>query len=775
MEQAMHTEVESRLGSTVGQYRLLRVLGTGGTSTVYLGRREDDPRVVVAVKILAEHAAGVYGDQASFRLRFLREARAASRLSHEHILPVLSFGETDGVTYMVLPAVAGTLADQLAGAPLPLPTIAAYLTQVASALDYAHERGIVHRDIKPSNILLDAHEWLYLADFGIARLFGSGANALTHDGSATLTNTGQVLGTPYYMAPEQIRGEPVGPATDVYALGVVIYQLVTGQVPFRGEMPLAVVVQHMLEAPPPPHLRRPELPTLAQAALLRSLAKQPADRFASAGAFAEAFAAGLAAMPSSVEQADPDTTQPAATPPVGFALPAAALSPPLAHAAYELPDAGDRVNSSPFDLTRPGGRYPPVATGSAPRHQGSALDTPYLLAAPAPRPPRRPGLRARAVLGGLAALALLGALLAVARPLPFMPWFSASPTPTPVSRHGSFGSAGSSNVSSTIATPTDVPTATATATAAPATLTAVAVTPAHVRLAKGETKQFKATGVYSDGGRHDITNSLSWRSSDNSVVSITQSGLATAVGAGTATVKAVGVGVVSNQVTVNVLPVAALTRIAITPATVPGGQNASGTVTLSDPAPAGGAVVTLTSANTDPSIKTALAQVPPSVTVPAGQLTSPAFPITTAATSADTNVKITATYAGVSQQATLAVTALPPPCTVPINDTNPHPYIASVALGPSGSTPIALPPQTKEGTSDGHAGSVTHYFCSAGTAASISTSMTSALQAAGWTSGSGSYPGGGCDWSLQSGTSTWCLNVSIADPANWTMTTHPPM
>lgn len=297
---------DSRVGTTVENYRLLSVLGTGSTSVVYLGQRLDDPLGLVAVKILSYQAAtaATADDHAAFRMRFLREARAASKLRHENILPVLSFGDADESTFMVMPViVGGTLATRLADGrgPLSLQEIAAYLKQLASALDAAHAHGLVHRDIKPSNILLDEHGHLYLTDFGIARLFDSGDNALTREGPATLTRTGQVLGTPYYMAPEQIRGEPVGPATDIYATGIVLYQLVTGQVPFHGDTPLAVALQHLQESPAPPGLLRDELPEPIESVMMRALAKDPKERFASAGELSEAFEAGLAELGPAAE------------------------------------------------------------------------------------------------------------------------------------------------------------------------------------------------------------------------------------------------------------------------------------------------------------------------------------------------------------------------------------------------------------------------------------------------------------------------------------------
>lgn len=305
-----------RLGMTVETYRLLSVLGTGSMSVVYLAQRLDDARVLVAVKILQTQTVSSPEERAAFRLRFLREARAASKLRNEYILPVLSSGDASGVPYMVLPViVGGTLATRLTDhlEPMPLGEISRYLTQLANAIDYAHQQGVVHRDIKPSNILLDEHGHVYLTDFGIARLFDSGDNALTRESAQTLTRTGQVLGTPYYMAPEQIKGKPVGPAADIYALGVVLYQLVTGQVPFHGDTPLAVALQHLQEPPSPPGLMRHELPPPVEAVIMQALAKAPEDRYASATELAVAFEAGLAELEDPMATRAPTETWPFST------------------------------------------------------------------------------------------------------------------------------------------------------------------------------------------------------------------------------------------------------------------------------------------------------------------------------------------------------------------------------------------------------------------------------------------------------------------------------
>lgn len=312
----MQVSGDTYLGKTVDKYRLLSVLGTGSMSVVYLAQRLDDPRVLVAVKILHPQAASSPEERSAFRQRFLREARAASKLRNEYILPVLSSGDIDGMPFMVLPViVGGTLAMRLAhqSEPMPLGEVTRYLKQLASAIDYAHEQGVIHRDIKPANILLDEHGHVYLTDFGIARLFDSGENALTRESPLTLTRTGQVLGTPYYMAPEQIKGLPVTASADIYALGVVLYQLVTGQVPFHGDTPLAVALQHLQEPPSPPGMLRHELPPPLEAVILRALAKNPEDRFASAMELADAFEIGLAELGDPMATQAPSETWPFST------------------------------------------------------------------------------------------------------------------------------------------------------------------------------------------------------------------------------------------------------------------------------------------------------------------------------------------------------------------------------------------------------------------------------------------------------------------------------
>ncbi|HXR64402.1 MAG TPA: serine/threonine-protein kinase, partial [Ktedonobacteraceae bacterium] len=265
-------------------------------SIVFLAQRLDNPQDQAAIKILLPSDFSTAREFAAFRARFLREAQIVHQLHHEHILPVLDSGEEDdGIFYMIMPLISGgTLAHKLALAsgPLPLHEIASYLDQLASAIDYSNQHGMVHRDIKPSNVLIDEQGNVYLADFGIVRLFAS--DHLTIDEApTTLTTTGKIYGTPAYMAPERFRGEQAEPATDIYALGILLYQLVTGQLPFDADNPLALGMKHLNEEPLSPRSLRPDLPEPAEVAIFKAIAKRPAERFTSASALATAFSTGL--------------------------------------------------------------------------------------------------------------------------------------------------------------------------------------------------------------------------------------------------------------------------------------------------------------------------------------------------------------------------------------------------------------------------------------------------------------------------------------------------
>jgi serine/threonine protein kinase len=292
----MAVAAKDYIGRVLSGYRLVALLGAGGAGAVFLAERVDDPSIQRAIKILLPDDDLPAPELASFQTRFLREAQAVSQLHHAHILPILSYhAEASGLSYMELPLMSGgTLAGKMAAGPLPLEDVASYLRQIASALDYAHRQGVIHRDVKGANVLLDRDGTPLLADFGIARIFERGASQPLDTTSArALTRTGQVIGTPACMAPEQLTGGAITPQLDIYALGVLAWQMVTGALPFAASDPLQLALQHLNNPPPSARALRPELPEPADAALRRALAKRPEDRFESAGTFAAAFEDGL--------------------------------------------------------------------------------------------------------------------------------------------------------------------------------------------------------------------------------------------------------------------------------------------------------------------------------------------------------------------------------------------------------------------------------------------------------------------------------------------------
>jgi serine/threonine protein kinase len=243
---------------------------------VYLGYHQSLRREV-AVKVLLP---GLTHDP-SFVERFMREARVVARLNHPNIVQVHTVDRIGELQYLVMDyADGGTLQHRLAaGQPLDLPSVLTLSGQVADALDYAHSQGVVHRDIKPSNILLTQDGRAMLADFGIAVAVEQ----------TRLTLTGGRWGTPEYMAPEQALGHSVGPATDVYALGAVVYQMATGRVPFQADTPIALLHQHVYNAPPSPRKFNRQVTVPVESAILQALEKAPDARFPSAGAFARAL------------------------------------------------------------------------------------------------------------------------------------------------------------------------------------------------------------------------------------------------------------------------------------------------------------------------------------------------------------------------------------------------------------------------------------------------------------------------------------------------------
>jgi len=271
------------IGKHLGSYQILEPIGQGGMATVYKAMQPAMNRTV-AVKILTAQMAS----NATFQARFKQEAQMIASLEHPHILPVFDLGEQDGLVYIAMRFMGfGTVQARMASGPVPLRDIARWIEQVASALDYAHQRGVVHRDVKPSNVLLDSQNNAFLADFGIAKWM---------EGSIQLTGSA-VIGTPQYMSPEQGQGLKIDGRSDEYSLAVMAYEMITGQPPFQAETPLAIVLKHVTEPVTPPSLLNARVPQAISDVIVKALNKEPSDRYLTTMAFAEALSAAIVSAP----------------------------------------------------------------------------------------------------------------------------------------------------------------------------------------------------------------------------------------------------------------------------------------------------------------------------------------------------------------------------------------------------------------------------------------------------------------------------------------------
>jgi serine/threonine-protein kinase len=391
---------------TLGRYQVLERLGRGGMAEVYRAYQPSLDRYV-AIKVIYPHLATDTG----LRERFGREARAVAALHHPNIVQVHDFDVEGGTAFMAMEFISGpTLKAALAslgrrGLLLPLPVVGQIVGQIADALAYAHGQQVVHRDVKPANILLRRREQrrepaeppqplddaaidalvlalgpadAVLTDFGVARVVSD---------SVEQTAAGTILGSPAYMAPEQGRGERAGPASDIYSLGVVLYELLTGRVPFDADTPFAIVVKHIQTPLPPPRSFRPDLPEGLERVLLKALAKEPADRFLDAAAFGAAVREACGVAPAETLRLRP-----------GYAAPGAAESAAATRVIDEL--QATRLAPAPGDprldttLPQPAGA-PAVTAGAV---TGAAVAT---APQPPPKPQRRLGLRLLGCVGGL--------------------------------------------------------------------------------------------------------------------------------------------------------------------------------------------------------------------------------------------------------------------------------------------------------------------------------------------------------------------------------------
>jgi serine/threonine protein kinase len=273
-EEGTVAAVDSRVGSTFGKYKITGVLGKGGMGEVYEAYDNEIGRSV-ALKIIKSQ----YANDRRFRMRFERESHAAATLQEPHVIPIHGIGEIDGSLFIDMRLVRGTdLQSLLEKEPLDPSRAVAVTTQIAAALDAAHAEGLIHRDIKPQNIIVTPADFAYLVDFGIAEVMGD----------TRLTATGVQIGSWAYMAPERFTGNEITTAVDVYALACVLYESLTGRLPFPADSQEAVIAAHLASPPPRPSVTNPKVPPSYDDVIARGMAKEPDDRYGSAGALARA-------------------------------------------------------------------------------------------------------------------------------------------------------------------------------------------------------------------------------------------------------------------------------------------------------------------------------------------------------------------------------------------------------------------------------------------------------------------------------------------------------
>lgn len=328
------------IGKTVNGYEIVRQVGQGGMATVYLARQRSMNRNA-ALKFLPS----VYMNDEAYLQRFEREVKIVSRLEHRNIVPVYDFGEFEGQPYIAMRYMpAGSVEDLLAAGPISLQRVSSIIEQVGAALDYAHQKGILHRDLKPSNILLDDGGGAFITDFGIARILGEGGGVITTQG---------VIGTPSYMSPEQARAEPLDGRSDIYSLGVMLFELATGRRPFESDTPYSVAIMHVTMPPPRPRQFEPSISMALEEVIMRALSKARDERYDSAGELAEGLRQSLNSDNPGRQDNDFSGAEDALEPAPSERAPAPAIAPGSPPAVALAPPASTTSDTSRADSVQP--------------------------------------------------------------------------------------------------------------------------------------------------------------------------------------------------------------------------------------------------------------------------------------------------------------------------------------------------------------------------------------------------------------------------------------
>jgi tRNA A-37 threonylcarbamoyl transferase component Bud32 len=343
------SQSENLSGKQLGGYEFLNVIGYGGMATVYRARQLSMQRIV-ALKVLPRQ----FMQDDTYMQRFHREVEIVSRLEHRNIVPVHDYGEFDGQPYIVMRYMpAGSVDDLLRNGPLDFELTEKIIEQIAPALDYAHTKGVLHRDLKPSNILMDDNGDAYLTDFGIARVLGE------NSGGISIT-TKHVVGTPAYMSPEQAQGQSLDNRSDIYSLGITLFEMATGQRPFVAETPYGVAVLQVTTPAPAPRSFNPNIPIPLEKVIERTLRKKPDERYNSALMLSEAVRSALDPDAASVHDTMVGIAKP--TKPVevrqraAYAAPAVPITPPPP-ARYPTPRTPRSSRAVP--AVRPGRMFRP--------------------------------------------------------------------------------------------------------------------------------------------------------------------------------------------------------------------------------------------------------------------------------------------------------------------------------------------------------------------------------------------------------------------------------